>query len=100
MNQNQIGSTIRKIDSNTSITVRVQPNASLEKVVISDDYVVKIWVRKPPVDSAANKAIIKFLSKRLGISKSRINITSGHQSKEKVILIQDLEPSFILDKLA
>lgn len=100
MNQNQIGSTIRKIDSNTSITVRVQPNASLEKVVISDDYVVKIWVHQPPVDSAANKAIIKFLSKRLGISKSRINITSGHQSKEKVILIQDLEPSFILDKLA
>ncbi|MEO1295604.1 MAG: DUF167 domain-containing protein [Cyanobacteria bacterium J06636_16] len=42
----------------------------------ADDWVVSL--QAPPSDGKANQALIKLLSKELGIPKSRIYIKSGH----------------------
>jgi uncharacterized protein (TIGR00251 family) len=49
---------------------------------------IKIRLTAPPVDGAANEALVKFLSDRLDIPKSQIEIVSGHASKNKIVRIE------------
>ncbi len=50
---------------------------------------LKIYLIAVPVDGKANKELIKLLSEKLNISKSRIKIVKGEKKKEKIIEIND-----------
>lgn len=56
---------------------------------------LKIRVKAPPVDGAANKMCIQYLAKCLGISKSSLEIISGLSSRTKRVLLHfgDGKPS-------
>ncbi len=56
---------------------------------------LKIRLAAPPVDGEANKALIKYMAKRLGISKSDIRIISGTSSKRKLLDIEGVEQSVV-----
>ncbi len=49
---------------------------------------LKIKLTSAPVDGAANRALIAFLSKILGVKKSALTITSGHKSRTKRVFIE------------
>jgi hypothetical protein len=49
---------------------------------------LKIKLTAPPVDGAANRMCIQYLSKWLKIPKSSIEIVSGHGSKTKRVLLR------------
>ena len=68
--------------------VFIQPKSS--KTYISGLYgdALKIKLTAPPVDGAANKMCIKYLAKILNVSKSSIEIISGHTSRSKGILVK------------
>lgn len=76
--------------------VRVIPRSSTNEIVGELDGALKIKLSAPPVDGAANKELIKFLSKSFGISKSQIEIISGETSKKKRIRIFDLDSKAFL----
>ncbi len=46
---------------------------------------LKIYLTAAPIDGKANKELIKLLSEKLSVSKSKINIIKGEKSKEKII---------------
>jgi uncharacterized protein len=48
---------------------------------------LKIRLTAPPVDGAANEALVRFLADRLRIAKSQVEIVSGHTGREKIIRI-------------
>jgi len=48
---------------------------------------LKIYLTAAPIDGRANKELIKLLSEKLGVSKSKVRIIRGEKSKEKVIEI-------------
>jgi uncharacterized protein (TIGR00251 family) len=52
-----------------------------------EDGSLKIRLTAPPVDGAANEALVKFLSDTLSVSKSQVEIVSGHTSREKRVKI-------------
>ncbi len=79
---------IKKTDTGICFKIFVQPKASKNAVVGLHDDALKIRLTAPPVDGAANKLCLKFLSKITGISKSAFEIASGHTSRTKQILIQ------------
>jgi uncharacterized protein len=68
-------------------TVRVVPRASKSEVVGEHGGDLKVRISSPPVDGAANTELIKLLSKQLGVSKSHVEILSGHSSKTKQLRI-------------
>jgi len=72
------------------ISVRIQPRASKNSVSRMEDGSLKIRLTAPPVDGAANEALISFLAETLHVSKSRVEIVSGHTSRQKIIRILDL----------
>jgi uncharacterized protein (TIGR00251 family) len=67
------------------ISIYVQPRASKTMVAGMHDGCVKVRLAAPPVDGAANAALIEFVAERLRIAKSRVRIVSGQTSRRKVV---------------
>jgi len=69
------------------VQLTVQPRSSENKIVGVMDSRLKMKLKAPPVDGAANKMCIQFLSKLLKIPKSHIEIVSGQSNRKKKIRI-------------
>lgn len=78
---------VREVPEGLVLKIFVQPKASKNQIVGLHDDALKIKLTAPPVDGAANKMCIKFLAKHLNVSKSEMDIASGHSSRKKQILI-------------
>lgn len=70
------------------IKVRVQPRSSKNQVEGVVNGAVKIRLNSPPVDGAANAALIELLSKLLNIRKSAISIANGEKSRDKRVFVE------------
>lgn len=57
----------------------------MEGVEKIDDTHFVVFVKEPPIQGKANRAIINALANNLGIAPSRLKIVSGHSSKQKII---------------
>ena len=78
------------------LEIRLTPHASRDEVTgRTEDGRFRVKVQSPPVEGAANRNLIRFLSDRLGISKSRIRIVGGEKSREKTIEILGDESEII-----
>lgn len=73
-----------------SFRVRVTPRASRDAVLDVREGILRVALSAPPVDGAANSALIKLLAKALGVSKSRVQIGRGQRSREKLVRVQGL----------
>jgi uncharacterized protein (TIGR00251 family) len=51
-------------------------------------YALSVRVAAPPVDGAANAALIGFLAKSLGVARTDIAIASGETSRLKRVAIR------------
>lgn len=67
------------------INVYVQPNARLTEVAGKHGEALKVRVAAPPQDDRANQLLIDFLGKSLGLPGSRIRISRGGRSRNKMI---------------
>ena len=65
------------------IRVHVQPRASRTEVVGLHGDAIKIRLRAPPVDGAANEELVRFLAARLRIRRHDIEILSGAKARDK-----------------
>jgi uncharacterized protein (TIGR00251 family) len=65
--------------------IKLIPRASRNEMVEMPDGTLKVRLTAPPVDGAANEALIAFLSDTWDIPKSSIRIVSGLTSRNKVI---------------
>jgi uncharacterized protein (TIGR00251 family) len=74
-------------ESPVSLSVRIQPRASKNEITRMDDGRLKIRLTAPPVDGAANEALVKFLADQFHVGRSQVEIVSGHTGREKVIRI-------------
>jgi uncharacterized protein (TIGR00251 family) len=71
------------------LTLQVIPGARKTQLIGAHGDALKLKVAAPPVDGAANKQIIAFLSRKvLGISKASIAITHGERGRRKRLRIR------------
>lgn len=76
----------KRIDGDGRLAVRVTPGARGESLeIVGDGLAAK--VRAKPQDGQANAAVATLLAKALGIAPSRLELTSGATSREKVFRI-------------
>ena len=71
------------------IFVKAKLRAKEKRIKKIDDTHFEVAVKDPPVDGRANTAIIKALADYFDIAPSRIEIISGHTSKQKIIKINN-----------
>jgi uncharacterized protein len=73
------------------IDVYVQPRASKTAVAGMHDGAMRIRLAAPPVDGAANAALIAFVAERIGIAKSRVRVVAGLTSRRKIVEIDGVD---------
>ena len=73
-------------DETVSLRIKAQPNASKSEFceVYGND-AIKIRIKAPAVEGAANKELVKFLAKSFKVSKSDILFKTGQNSKIKIV---------------
>ena len=79
---------LKKSSEGITFNVFIQTRSSKNSVVGVYGDALKIKLTAPPVEGAANKMCIEFLSKQLGVAKSTVSIISGHSSRIKRIFIK------------
>jgi uncharacterized protein len=76
---------IRDTPSGVRVSIRVSPRCSRAQVggVIGGRLVVRVTA--PPVDQAANEAIVELLARTLKLPRSAVTVVAGLRSKQKVV---------------
>lgn len=70
------------------VEVHVVPRASRTAIVGTHDGRVKVSLAAPPVDGAANAALVAFFAKALGRPKRDVELTRGETSRKKTLAIR------------
>ena len=76
---------LRATPGGTLLAIKLQPRASANEIgeALGDE--LKIKVTAPPVDSAANELLVKFLAGHLGCAKNRVELLRGQTSRHKTV---------------
>lgn len=82
------------------LLIHTQPGSSKNEIVgfYGEPQRIKIKVKARPIEGEANAEVITFLSKLLGIAKSKIEIEKGHTSRQKDLRI-DLPEDVVMSCL-
>ena len=78
-------------------TVRVQPRASRTEVSGIHGDALKVRLSAPPVDGAANAALIEFLSQLFAVPRRAVMILAGESSRVKIVEIEGITERAVHD---
>lgn len=81
------------------LCIKLQPRASANAVGEPLGNELRVKVTAPPVDAAANEALIRLLADTLDCPRGRLELIRGHTSRHKVVRISGLEPAVVLRQL-
>jgi hypothetical protein len=84
----------------TLLLVKLQPRASTNEIGSPLGGELKIKVTAPPVDAAANEALVELLAKKFDCSRSRIELVRGHKSRHKTVMLHGFNPEEIFKRIA
>ncbi|HEV8190930.1 MAG TPA: DUF167 domain-containing protein [Ktedonobacterales bacterium] len=82
-------SVVREERGRLLVAVRVTPRAARDDMALEGDRLC-IRLHAPPVEGAANAALIELLAKRLGMPRRSVTLERGETSREKVLAIAGL----------
>jgi uncharacterized protein (TIGR00251 family) len=91
---------LRETAGGTLLSVKLQPRASTNEICAPLGDELKIKVTAPPVDAAANDALVKFLAEKLDCARSRVELVRGHTSRHKTVKLHGFQPADIGQKLS
>jgi uncharacterized protein len=81
------------------LKLKVQPRSSRNKLGDVDGDEWRIWVTAPPVDAAANKAVLELLADELDLSKSQVQLVRGDTARHKVVRITGMTRGELLQRV-
>ncbi len=91
--------TIQEINGGVAFAVKIVPGSSRTAVYGLLDEMVKIKVSAAPEKGKANKCLLDFLSKQLGVKRNAVSIISGKTSAVKGVQVLGLSVETLLKKL-
>jgi uncharacterized protein len=74
------------------LRLHVQPRASRTEVAGPHGDALKVRLAAPPVDGAANEALVRFLAERLGVSRTAVRLESGASGRAKIVAVDGIGP--------
>jgi uncharacterized protein (TIGR00251 family) len=81
------------------IELAVQPRAARTELTGIHDGALRLRVTAPPVDGAANAAVLDYLARQLGVSRSKLEIVGGQTSRRKRVLVRGLDEHDVREQL-
>ncbi len=82
------------------IAIKLQPRASRQQISGLHGAELKVSVTAPPVDAAANRALVEYFAEILGVSRSQVELVKGQTSRHKALHITGVPAARIREQLA
>ena len=81
------------------LAVKVQPRANKTEIggTLGDE--LKIKVTAPPVDAAANEALLRLLAEALACPRGAVQLVRGNTSRHKQVAVRGLSPADVAERL-
>lgn len=81
-------SAIRRDGDDWLLDCWLQPRGGRDAFIGLHDDALKIRIGAPPVDGAANEALIRFIAAEFGVGKSAVILESGQTSRRKRLRVR------------
>ena len=83
-----------KIKEGVKCQIVVKTDMNKEKLMLEGDDLV-FYTHEPSLHGRANAALIRFLSRILNLSSSKIKIIYGYRERVKTVLIKDVNEEYV-----
>jgi uncharacterized protein (TIGR00251 family) len=70
-----------------TLKIHLHPRASRDEIVGLHGDALKVRITAPPLEGKANKALKRFIAKKLNLPSSQVEIIAGQHSREKLLQI-------------
>jgi len=80
----------------TDFVVHLTPRGGADRVDGVRDGILRIRVAAPPVDGAANHALVRLLADELDVAHNDVRIVAGATSRQKMIVVTGVDPEAIV----
>ncbi|OFW02368.1 MAG: hypothetical protein A3I61_12890 [Acidobacteria bacterium RIFCSPLOWO2_02_FULL_68_18] len=81
------------------LAVRVIPRAGRSGLAGTRDGALLVRLTAPPVEGAANTALVEVLAKALGVPKRAVSIVSGDRGRSKRVKVEGVTVDFVNSQL-
>jgi hypothetical protein len=81
------------------LRLRIQPRASREEVAGVAGDAIRVRLTAPPVDGAANEALVRFLAGRLRVPRSAIELVAGKTGRAKLVAVTGISAAETAERL-
>ena len=81
------------------LAVKLQPRAPVDEIGEPLGNELRIKVTAPPVDAAANEALLRLLAETLDCSRNRVQLVRGYTSRHKLVKLRGISADAALSKL-
>jgi hypothetical protein len=78
--------------------VRLTPRGGTDRVDGVLDGVLRARVAAPPVDGAANEALLRLLAEELRVPRRDVRLVAGAGSRTKTVAVDGLGPDRVLER--
>jgi uncharacterized protein len=84
-------------DDEVRFVVRLMPRGGTDRVDgVGEDGALRARVAAPPVEDAANRALLKLIADELKTSRSNIRIVAGASNRRKTLVVEGVARTAIL----
>ena len=81
------------------LAVKLQPRVSKNEIGAALGDELRIKVTAPPVDAAANQALIELLADTFDCARSQVELIRGQMSRHKTIRLHELSVEAVVQSL-
>lgn len=83
-----------------TLAIKLQPRAGRTEIGDLSGAELRIKVTAPPVDSAANEALVRLLAATLDCPRGHVQLIRGQTSRNKVVKVLGLSAAVVWQRLA
>jgi uncharacterized protein (TIGR00251 family) len=82
-------------DHGVRFSVHVQPRAARTEVRGVHNGALRVRLQAPPVDGAANAALVELLASSLGVPRRSVRVVAGESARLKIVDVEGVDPSAV-----
>lgn len=91
---------LREQTDGVLLSVKLQPRSSVDQIGAPHGNELRVKVTAPPVEAAANQALVRLLAEKLDCPRNQVQLVRGQTSRHKLVKLYGLSGQELLARLA
>ncbi|MDQ6794966.1 MAG: DUF167 domain-containing protein [Chloroflexota bacterium] len=83
-------------ENEVRFAVRLTPRGGSDHVEGVIDGVLRARVAAPPIEGAANQALLRLLADELGVARRSVRLVAGAAGRQKLVVVEGMTPDDVL----